>query len=185
MQECLWYICSPVWVSPTQRLYSEAHGNLLYKDLCHTLSPPRLLLPDPLSLWEATADPCLWRRPSNSYMPVWLSLFWGTLLPSLGPGAHKVLFVPSKHLLRVSALILNMTTLLLPSCCSFSFALGLWVPFSGMFQHSSVDGCSEASVILVFLQEEISAHPSTLPSWTVASQSLLAMEFSRQEYWSG
>ena len=78
-------------------------------------------------------------------MHVWLSLLWGSLLPSLGPGAHKVLFVPSKHLLRVSALILNMTTLLLPSCCSFSFALGLWVPFSGMFQHSPVDGCSEAS----------------------------------------
>ena len=40
---------------------------------------------------------------------------------------------------------LNMTAVLLPSCRNFSFALGHRVPFLGVFQHSPVYGCSEAS----------------------------------------
>ena len=52
-------------------------------------------------------------------------------LGSLGPGAHKVLFEPSKYLWRVWDLILNMILPLLPSCCSFSFVLGHGVSFFG------------------------------------------------------
>ena len=63
----------------------------------------------------------------------------------LGPGAHKVLFEPSKHLWWVWGLILNMILPLLPSCWGFSFAFGLCISFFGGIQHSSVDGCSATS----------------------------------------
>ena len=64
------------------------------------------------------------RRASHMQRQVWFSLSWGLLLLSLNPGAHKVLFVPSKSLWQVRGLILNAVAPLLLSCCSFSFALG-------------------------------------------------------------
>ena len=52
----------------------------------------------PLTLWQATVDPHLcWRLP-DTHWQVWLSLLWGHCFFFLGPGAHKVLFVPSKGL---------------------------------------------------------------------------------------
>ena len=39
---------------------------------------PRLLLLVPLALQQATADPCLHRRPSNTHRQVGLSLLWVT-----------------------------------------------------------------------------------------------------------
>ena len=63
----------------------------------------------------------------------------------LGPGAHEVLFEPSKHLWQVWGLILNATLLFLPSCWGFSFALGHGLYFFGGIQHSPVDGCSATS----------------------------------------
>ena len=62
VQEFLWYNCSAVCVSSAQRLYSVANGNLLQDGLCHTLHDPGLLQPEPLSLWQATADQCLHKR---------------------------------------------------------------------------------------------------------------------------
>ena len=59
----------------------------------------------------------------------------------LGPGAHKVLFAPSWHLLQAQGLILNMILALPPSCWGF-FALGCGVSFFGGIQHFPVDGCS-------------------------------------------
>ena len=41
------------------------------------------------------AGPC--RRPSDTTAGL-AHLLWGSLLLSLGPGARKVLFVPSQHL---------------------------------------------------------------------------------------
>ena len=72
-------------------------------------------------------------------------LFWGSLLLSLGPDSHKVLFMLSKCLWWVWGLILNVIVPLLPPSCSFSFALGCVVSFSGGFQHFPVDGCSATS----------------------------------------
>ena len=52
----------------------------------------------PPTLQPATADPCLlWRLP-DTHGQVWVSLLWGYCSFLLGPGAHKVLFVPSKSL---------------------------------------------------------------------------------------
>ena len=67
-----------------------------------------------------------------------------SLVGSLGPGAHKVLFEPSEHLWRVWGLILNVISPLLPSCWGFSFALGCGVSFFGGIQYSPFNGCSAA-----------------------------------------
>ena len=52
----------------------------------HALSAP--------TLQEATADPCLHRRLLDTHWQVWVSLLWGHCSFLLGPGMHKVLFVP-------------------------------------------------------------------------------------------
>ena len=58
---------------------------------------PGLLLSVPPSLWWASSNPCLHRRPSNTS-----SLLWGHCSSPLGLGAHKILFVPSKTGVSVS-----------------------------------------------------------------------------------
>ena len=98
---------------------------------------PGLLLSEPPSLWQATPDSCLHRRPSNSHRRVCFSLLWRSLL-SLGHEELKVLFVPSKCLGRVWGLTLKAIAPLLPSCYSFSFALEHGVSLFGGFQHSPV-----------------------------------------------
>ena len=72
----------------------------------------------------------------------------------LGPGAHKVLFEPSKCLWEVLDLILNATSPLLPSCCIFSFALWHVLSFFGGIQHAPVDGSSAVSCNFGVLTED-------------------------------
>ena len=50
------------------------------------------------TLQQATADPRLRWRLLDAPWKVWVSLLWGHCSFLLGPGAHKVLFVPSKSL---------------------------------------------------------------------------------------
>ena len=50
----------------------------------------------PPTLHLATADPRLRQRLVDTHRQVWVSLLWGHCSFLLGPGAHKVLFVPSK-----------------------------------------------------------------------------------------
>ena len=50
------------------------------------------------SLQQASADPRLCQRLLDTHGQVWVSLLWGHCSFLLGPGAHKVLFVPSKRL---------------------------------------------------------------------------------------
>ena len=52
----------------------------------------------PLTLKQATADPCLRWRLLDTHGQVWVSLLWGHCSFLLGPGAHSILFVPSKSL---------------------------------------------------------------------------------------
>ena len=63
----------------------------------------------------------------------------------LGPGAHKVLFEPSKRFQQVWGLILNGISPLLLSCWGFSFALGRGISFYVGVLHFSVNGCSKSS----------------------------------------
>ena len=50
----------------------------------------------PPTLQQATSDPRLCWRLLDTHRQVWVSLLWGNCSFLLGPGAHKVLFVPSK-----------------------------------------------------------------------------------------
>ena len=50
------------------------------------------------TLQQATTDPCLHQRLLDTHGQVWVSLLWGHCSCLLGPGAHKVLSVPSKSL---------------------------------------------------------------------------------------
>ena len=83
------------------------------------------------------------------------------------PGAHKVLFEPSKHLWWVRGLILTAILPLLPSCLGFSLALDMGYLFlvgSNILLSMVVQQCV---VILEFLQEKMRAGPSTPPSWEI------------------
>ena len=52
----------------------------------------------PLTLQQAVVHPRPQPETPKPHRQVWLSLLWGHLSFVLGPGAHKVLFVPSKSL---------------------------------------------------------------------------------------
>ena len=52
----------------------------------------------PPTLPQATPDPPLCRRLLDTHRQDWISLLWGHCSFLLGPGAHKVLFVPSESL---------------------------------------------------------------------------------------
>ena len=155
LREFLWYNCSAVCGSSAQRFNTEINGDLLQEGLCHRLGDPGLLQPEPLPLWQATADPHLYSSVqfsrsvvSDSVRPLYRRHSNTGLvqsLGSLGPGSNKVLFEPSKYLWRVWGLTLNMILPLLPSFGGFSFALGCGVSFFGGIQHSPVDGCSAGS----------------------------------------
>ena len=94
VQEFLWYNFSPVCQLSFQKLYSRANGDLLQENVCHMPCLPGLLQPEPLSLPQATADTCHYRRHANIQMQVRLSVLLRSLLLSLGPGVHEVLFAP-------------------------------------------------------------------------------------------
>ena len=66
VQELLWYNCSAVCASSARWLCGGINGDLLLEDLCCLPHLPGLLQPAPLSLRQATADPRLHRRPSNT-----------------------------------------------------------------------------------------------------------------------
>ena len=107
----------------------------------------------PLPLQQATADPYLCRKHSNTRRQVWLSLC-GVYCCAQG------LFEPSEQLWQLWGLIPNMILPLLPSCWCFSFALGCEISSSCRIQHSPVHGCSAASCNFGGLTEEDeSFHP--------------------------
>ena len=93
-----------------------------------------LVYPEPLPLWQATGDPYLHRRHSNTQRQFWIRLCrvsW----------CAQVWFEPSKYLWQIWSLILTVILPLLPSCLGF-FALGHGVSFSGGIQNSPVNDFS-------------------------------------------
>ena len=54
------------------------------------------------TLQQATTNPSLRRRLMDTHGQVWVSLLWAHCSLFIGPGAHKVLIVPSKSLFTQS-----------------------------------------------------------------------------------
>ena len=127
--------------------------------MCHRLRDPDQLQPEPLPLWQATADLYLCRRLSNTGLV--------QSVGSLGPGANKVLFEPSELLWHVYSLILDAILPLLPSCWGFSFALGRWESFFVGIQNSPVNDCSKlicSFLVLIGEHEHMSFYSAILLS---------------------
>ena len=82
------------------RLFGQANGGLREGHAKEYF--PELLLPVSLSLWWATATPCLCRICSNTSRCVWFSLLWGRCSFPLGPDVHTTVCVPSKSGVSVS-----------------------------------------------------------------------------------
>ena len=64
-----------------------------------------------LTLQQATAASRLCQRLLDTHREVWVSLLWGHCSFLLGPGAHKVLFVPSKSVSPVLCKFYNQIPL--------------------------------------------------------------------------
>ena len=69
-----------------------------------------LLYSVPPTLQQATTDPHLCWRLLDTHGQVWVSLMWGHCSFLLDPGAHKVLFVPSKSLFPQSCVSSGSST---------------------------------------------------------------------------
>ena len=117
-----------------------------------------LLHPESLPLQQATADLCLHRRLKHRSISVSVG--------SLCPGAHNVLFKPSKHLWQVSSLILNVISPLLPFFCGFFFVLGCGVSFI-VGSNILLSTVVQQWVVILEFSLKMGACPSTLPSWTL------------------
>ena len=97
---------------------NEDNGNLLQKvPWGHSLPP---------TLQQPTTDPCLCRRLLDTHKEVWVYLLWGHFFFFLGPGAHKVLFVPSKSLFPQSC----VSSVIKSHCLPKSNSLGVLSPFA-------------------------------------------------------
>ena len=87
-----------VAVFPSCSLASGDNGDLFQRTYasmpCTQL--PGLLKSVLLTPWQATVDPRLQQKLLETHRQICLSLLWGHCSFLLGPGVHKVLFVPSK-----------------------------------------------------------------------------------------
>ena len=85
-------LCSPpaIYLGPNYGGGNEDNGDLPQKVQCmHSV---------PQALQQATTDPRLCWRLLDIHGQVWVSLLWCHCSFLLGPGANKVLFVPSKSI---------------------------------------------------------------------------------------
>ena len=119
-----WYNCPPVCESPTWQPCRRANGDLLQEDATRHPPPSQdcswqslCLRSRSLLTHASSGDPRTLKGGSGS-----VSCGGHRFFPSVL--AHSVLFVPSKCLWQLQGLILNVIVTLLPSYCSYHFALG-------------------------------------------------------------
>ena len=103
-----------------------------------------LLLPVPLFLQLATADPHLHRRPSDIHKQVWLSLLWGSLFLFPGSWCAQGFVCTLKSLWQVWVLILTWLHPFYHLVAASFLSLDVGYLF-GRCQHPPGDGCSAAS----------------------------------------
>ena len=143
----------PVWCKFWQ-LYGRVNDDLLQESLCHTqICCTQSLCPcsRPLLTHTSTGDT--------------QTQFCLSLCAVPGSWCSQGLFEPSEHLWQEWGLILNMNSLLLPSCWGFSFALGC-----GVSPHSN---SSVYHLTGVFLTLDVGYH-LLATSHSSAAQPLLA-----------
>ena len=147
--ELLWFNCSPVYGLSAWWLCSGANGGLLQGDLCHNATPPRSAAaraPVPV------AGHC-WPMPFQETLKHSKAGLAQSLVGSLGPGMHKVLFETSEHLWKPWGLILSV--IFSPPTLVEASLLPLDVgSFLGRIQHSPVSGCSAVSCSFGVLRGE-------------------------------
>ena len=80
----------------------------------------------PPTLQQATVNPPLYWRLLVTHGQVWVSPMWGHCPFLLGPGAHKVLFVPSKSAFPQSCVSSGSSMVGLMATSSKAYAI-LWV----------------------------------------------------------
>ena len=88
-----WQGCLPSLLFGLRPNYGRgngSNGDLLQKGLCQ-----RCCVQCPQ---QATVHSCVHQRLLDTHKQVWLSLLWGRYSFLLGPGVHKVLFVPTRSL---------------------------------------------------------------------------------------
>ena len=129
---------------PGGPMFIGTNGDVLQEDLCHTSRLAGLLLSEPLSPWQATADPCLRRRLRNTHRFGSVFCRGHCFFPWFWCGQGFVCDLQAS-LAGMRYLILNVIVSLLPSCCGFFFALGHSVSFFGVFQYSPLEDCAGAS----------------------------------------
>ena len=95
----------------------------------------------PPTLQQATADQRLRQRLLDTHGHVWVSLLWGHGSFLLGPGMHKLLFVPSKSLFPQSCVSSDSSTVGLKATSSKrAYAIaGLLHPEPLPLQQSAAD----------------------------------------------
>ena len=94
--------------------------------------PTHTLLPSvSQTLQQATANLHLCLRLLDTHRNVWLRLLWGNCSILLGPGAHKVLFVPTKSLFPQSCVSSVIKSQWSPNSNSWGFSVPLPDPQIG------------------------------------------------------
>ena len=134
---CFPVLCEFWW------LYGGVNGDLLQEGLCHTQV-------------SCNQSPCPCSHPLLTCTSAGdtQTQFWLNLCGVSGCWCAQSLFELSKCHWCEWSLILNVISSLLPSCWSFSFALGRGVPFFGGIQHSPINGCSAVSCNFGVLSRE-------------------------------
>ena len=111
--------------------------------------------------WQVSVDPCLCPRLLDTHRQVWLSLLWGHCSFLLGPGAHKVLFVPSKSLFPQSC----GSSVIKSHWPSKSNSLGFSVSFPDLQVRKSVVGPRTFTTIQELLWDNCSSVCGLSTQW--------------------
>ena len=125
-------LCPPRVCFPVLSKFWQLCGGLMVTSSKRACATPRSAAPAAAHRWPAPPRETLRHSSGSVTWGVWVLV------------CTRFVWA-SGRLWWVWGLILNMISLLLPSCWGFSFVLGQGVSFFGGIQHSPIDGCLAAS----------------------------------------